>query len=355
MADIWNKYALTKARTHGKPGKQVRPKSVTIDMHSHIAVPKAVAFAKPHLDPMTIPLFKYSTEASRALNQKQDTDRTPNMVMNQDIRLKDMDAQGVDMQLVMPPPPTCYFQLPIELASKALSIANEEVAEYVAKKPDRFCAFGHVPLQDGAAAAKELERIMKDYKFKGVQILTNIDGKEISDPSTAPFWKKAEELGAIVLLHPNGFTGGERLTKHYFSNIIGNPFDTTMALHYLIFDGVLERHPKLKIISVHGGGYLSAYSARIDHAWGARSDVNVVPNAPTSYLKRNVWVDSVVFSNHQLETLVKVFGPDHVVLGTDYPYDMAEEDPVGHICNADFDDSTKAALCGLTAKKLLGL
>jgi len=355
MADNWNHYALTKARQHGKPGKQVRPKSVTIDVHSHIGVPRAQAFAKPHLDPMTIPLFKYSTEATRALNLKQDQDRTPNMVMPQDQRLKDMDNQGVDIQLVMPPPPTAYCQLPIDIADKAIKIVNEEVAEYVSKKPDRFSALGHVPLQDGEAAAKELERIMTQYKFKGAQILTNIDGKEISHPSTAPFWKKAEELGAVILLHPNGFTQGERFVNHYFSNIIGNPFDSTMALHYLIFDGVLERHPNLKIISVHGGGYLSAYSGRIDHAWGARSDVHVLPNPPTTYLKRNVWVDSVVFTNHQLETLVRVFGPDHVVLGTDYPYDMAEEDPVGHICNANFDDSVKAALCGLNAKKLLGL
>lgn len=355
MAETWNKYALTKARTHGKPGPQVRPKSVTIDMHAHISVPRAIAFAKPHMDPMTIPLFKYATDQSRAINAKQDVDRTPNMVKPYDLRLKDMDAQGVDMQLIMPPPPTAYPQLPIDIADKAIKLVNEEMAEYVAGKPDRFCALGHVPMQDGQAAAAELERIMKQYKFKGVQILTNTNGKELSDPQSEPFWKKAEELGAVVLLHPNGFTQGDRFTKHYFSNIIGNPFDSTMALHHLIFDGVFERYPKLKVVSVHGGGYLSAYSGRIDHAWGARADVNVVPLPPTTYLKRNVWVDTVVFTNHQLETLVRVFGPDHVVLGTDYPYDMAEEDPVGHVCNANLDDSAKAAICGLNAKNLLGL
>jgi aminocarboxymuconate-semialdehyde decarboxylase len=209
-------------------------------------------------------------------------------------------------------------------------------------------------MQDGKEAAKELERIMK-MGFKGAQILTNIDGKELSDPSAEPFWQKAEELGAVVLLHPNGFTEGQRLERHYFNNIIGNPFESTMALHYLVFDGVFERYPKLKVISVHGGGYLAAYSGRIDHAWGARSDVKVLPNPPSSYLKRNVWVDTVVFTNHQLETLVKVFGPDHVVLGTDYPYDMAESDPVGHVCNAALDDSAKAAICGGNAQKLLGI
>ena len=101
----------------------------------------------------------------------------------------------------------------------------------------------------------------------------------MSDPAFAPFWKKAEELGALVIIHPNGFTEGQRLSRFYFNNIIGNPLETTIALHYLIFDGVLERHPNLKIFAMHGGGYLGAYSGRIDHAWGARSDCHGRPAA----------------------------------------------------------------------------
>src|SRR5712672_1490177 len=104
--------------------------------------------------------------------------------------------------------------------------------------------------------------------FKGVQILTNVAGQELSDPAFAPFWKKAEEIGAVVLIHPNGFTEARRFARFYFNNVIGNPLETTIALHYLIFDGVLERHPDLKIIAVHGGGFLGAYPGRIDHAWG---------------------------------------------------------------------------------------
>ena len=178
---------------------------------------------------------------------------------------------------------------------------------------------------------KELERCVKQLGFTGVEILTTIAGKELSDPAFAPFWKKAEELGVLVMLHPNGFTEASRLSRFYFNNVLGNPLETTIALHYLIFDGVLERHPKLKILAVHGGGYLGAYSGRIDHAWGARSDSHgALPNPPTSYLKR-IYVDTVVFTPNQLAELVRVFGADHVVLGTDYPYDMAEYDPLGHI------------------------
>ena len=167
--------------------------------------------------------------------------------------------------------------MPVDIAVKAAGMINDGVAEFVAGKPDRFAALGTVPMPDAAAAASELERCMKTLGFKGVQILTNVAGKELSDPAFAPFWAKAEALGAVVLIHPNGFTEAQRLSRFYFNNIVGNPLETTIALHYLIFDGVLERHPNLKIIAVHGGGFLGGYSGRIDHAWGARSDAHGAP------------------------------------------------------------------------------
>jgi aminocarboxymuconate-semialdehyde decarboxylase len=138
--------------------------------------------------------------------------------------------------------------------------------------------------------------------------------------------------------------------------VIGNPFETALALHYLIFDGVLARHPKLKILAVHGAGYLGGYSGRIDHAWGARPDCRAdLPEPPTAYLKR-VYVDSVVFTPHQLKALVEAFGADRVLMGTDYPFDMGEYDPVGHVASVeDFDEKTRAAIAGGNAKRLLGI
>ena len=178
-------------------------------------------------------------------------------------------------------------------------------------------------MPDGNEAAKELERCVGKLGFKGVQVLTNVNGEELSDPAFAPFWKKAEELGALVVIHPNGFTQAERLSRFYFNNVIGNPLETTIALHYLIFDGVLERHPNLKILAVHGGGYLASYAGRIDHAWGARSDCHgYLPHPPTTYLKK-IYFDSVVFTPHQLQELVRLYGADKIVMGTDYPFDMA--------------------------------
>ncbi len=355
MSEPTNNYGLTAARKHGRPGRETRPTSVTIDIHSHAGVPEAAAFAGPHLDLTTIPLAHFASLETKALNRKQDADRTP--VSTQiDLRLAEMDAAGIDIQVVKPPPPQCYFTLPVDIAVPATRMVNDGIAAFVAKRPDRLLGFGTVPLQDGHEAAKELERCTRELGFKGVQILTNVHGRELSDPAFAPFWAKAEELGTLVVIHPNGFTSGERLTRFYFNNVLGNPLETTIALHYLIFDGVLERHPALKILAVHGGGYLGGYSGRIDHAWGARSDAHGdLPKPPGEYLKK-VFFDTIVFTPHQLEYLVKVFGAEKILMGTDFPFDMAEADPLGHIASVEsFDAATCAAIAGGNAKALLGI
>jgi aminocarboxymuconate-semialdehyde decarboxylase len=352
-------YGPTAARTRARPGRDLRPNSTTIDIHSHVSVPAAQALVEPHLDISTIPLAFFSSPQSKIVNARQDLDRRTRMSGSENglsERLRDLDAAGVDLQLVMPAPPQCYYTVPVEIAAKAMQIVNDGLAAYVARAPDRFVALGGVPLQDTTAAVDELERAMRSLGFHGVEILTNVAGKELSDASLAPFWAKADELGALVVIHPNGFTEGKRLSRFYFNNIIGNPLETTIALHYLIFDGVLERHPNLKILAAHGGGYLGSYHGRIDHGWGARDDCRAeLPQPPSHYLKK-VFVDSVVFTPHQLESLVKVFGVDHVLMGTDYPFDMAESDPIGHIASVEtFDAATVAAIAGNNAKRLLGM
>jgi aminocarboxymuconate-semialdehyde decarboxylase len=356
MPQDWNRYGPTAARPPGAtPGRAMRPQSITIDIHSHIAIPQAAEFVKPHLDPATIPLINFATPQTKALNARQDSDRRGLMTGHEE-RLADLDAMGIDLQLVMCPPPQCYYTVPLNTAVKAARIINDGVAAYVAARPDRFVALGTVPMPDGNEAARELERCMTQLGFKGVQILTNVAGKELSDPVFTPFWRKAEELGAVVLIHPNGFTEARRFSRFYFNNVIGNPLETTIALHCLIFDGVLERHPDLKIIAVHGGGFLGAYPGRIDHAWGARGDARGdLPKPPSTYLKK-IYVDTVVFTPEQLTALVATFGIDHVLMGTDYPYDMAEYEPLQHLAaTRSLDDAARAAIAGGNAKRLLGV
>src|SRR5262249_3066077 len=353
MPDQWNKYGPTAARRHRKPGRDVRPKSTTVDIHSHVAIPQAAAFVKAHLDTSTIPLAHFANAETKALSQKQEEDVRAR-ITGYDERLADLDAMGIDLQLVMPPPNQCYYTVALDIAANAERMVNAGLAEYVAGEADRSVVLGSVPKIEGTEASREREGCITPVGMKGPEILTNAAGRPRSEPDYATFWQKAEALGALVVIHPNGFTDARRLKRFYFNNVIGNPLETTIALHYLIFDGVLERYPKLKILTVHGGGYLPAYHGRIDHAWGARSDVHgELPHPPTSYLKK-IYFDSVVFTPHQLAELVRLYGPDRILMGTDYPFDMAEYDPVAHVASVDgLDAATVAAIAGGNARKLL--
>ena len=349
------KHGGAKARQAGARGaaEERRPSTA----HTHVAVPRAAAISSSRIS--TSRPFRsrhFASPETKEINAKQEAD-IRNCMTGYDERFVDMDKMGVDMQLVMPPPPQCYHTVALEYAVPAARMINDGIAEFVAKHKDRFIPSGTVPMQDGNEAAKELERCMKTLGFKGVEILTNVAGQELSDPAFAPFWKKAEELGALVIIHPNGFTEGQRLSRFYFNNVIGNPFETTLALHYLIFDGVLERHPNLKIFAMHGGGYLGAYSGRIDHAWGARSDCHARPAQAADRVSARRSISTPWCSRRcNLKALVKTFGVDHVIMGTDYPFDMLEFDPIGHINSvASFDDSTRAALAGGNLKKLVGI
>ena len=347
-----NRYGPTAARSH--PDTPARLNSTTVDAHAHVHIKAATEYMMPHVDPMRIAMVKHANDETRAVNRKQDEDRMPVAMSDLADRIAVLDAQGISKQLVAPPPPQCYYQSPIEHALKGSQMVNDGLAEWVSGAPDRFAAIGTVPLQDPEASARELERAM-GLGLKGVMLLTNVDGEEIGDDRFEPFWRKAEELGAFVMIHPNGFTEGARFHEYYFSNVLGNPLETTTALHYLIFNGVLERMPDLKIYAVHGGGYLPSYSGRIDHAWGAREDCRgKLKNPPTESLRR-VFFDSVVFTHHQLEYLVKLYGADRILMGSDYPFDMADYDPVGHIATSALTDEEKALVAGGNAVRVLGL
>jgi aminocarboxymuconate-semialdehyde decarboxylase len=355
MSEPTNQYGLTAARAHGRPGRDGRPSSLTVDIHCHVSVPAAADLVRPHLKPD--PRASVYTEETRILTRRQDADRTPHLT-DMALRMRDFDAMGLDAQVISPAPGQCYYGVPPEIGIQAARMINEGVAAIAARLPDRIpAALGSVALQaGGAAAAEELEHCVKILGLKGVEVLAHVGDLELSDPGFEPFWALAESLGAVVFIHPSGFTEPRRFGRFYFSNVIGNPLDTTMALHHLILDGVLERYPDLKIIAAHGGGYLPAYSGRMDHAWGARSDAyGDLPKPPSFYLKK-IYLDTIVFTPWQLAALVDLFGVKRVLLGTDYPYDMGEYDPIGHINSvASLSGEDRAAIAGGNARTLFGI
>lgn len=298
--------------------------------------------------------LQYGSDLTREVNRRQLANLRPKMDSLEE-RLKDMDAMGVDIQAVAVSVYQYYYWADPEVGAKVTRLINEELAEQTSRFPDRFAPLGTVPLQDTEAAVAELRYCVGELGFRGLEINSHVEGSEIADSRLDPFWAEVEKLGAVVVVHTNGHPAKERLQSHNFVNLLGHAFEATLAIAHLIFNGVMERHPNLKIVVVHGGGYLPAYAGRIDHAWRAREDVREgVPNSPGSYLRR-FFFDTMVFEPDQLEFLIDKYGADHVLLGTDYPYDMGEEDPLGLIGRVEgLSQDQIDLIAGGNAARLLG-
>jgi aminocarboxymuconate-semialdehyde decarboxylase len=303
-----------------------------IDVHCHYLNP-AVNQKAAHLNPAQHdPTAVFANDLTNQTNIKQMKDRAPKLT-GIDERLRDMDRMGVDIQAVSPAPYHYFYFTEPGLGAELARDVNEGIASVVAQHPDRFVGLGSVPLQNAELAVKELEYAVRTLGLRGVEINTNVNGLNLTDPQLGleTFFAKANELGTVIFMHPLGFTQGDRLRNHYFNNVIGNPLDTTLAVSHLIFDGVVARYPRIRFIAAHGGGFIAHYWARMDHAWRARPDCRtVIKRKPSSYLEK-FYFDTITFDPRMLRHLIDRYGPEHVLLGTDYPYDMGEDDPRGLI------------------------
>ena len=274
-----------------------------------------------------------------------------------DVRLRDQRARGVDLEILSVMPFTFYYWTDAQFAAQAARLQNDAIGGVVKAHPDHFVGLATVPLQDVQASIAELERAMTDLGLVGVEVCTNVNGRNLDDPDLEPFWDAAEQLGAFIFFHPDRVAGADRLTSHYLINTVGNPIDTTIAIGSLVLGGVLERHPGLnKLCFAHGGGFAPYQAARMDHAWRVRADARrAIRRPPTDFLRWSHF-DTILFHPCTSGFLARRFGAGQVLLGTDYPFDMQPDEAVGRVnATPNLSDDERTAILGGNAARLLGL
>jgi aminocarboxymuconate-semialdehyde decarboxylase len=245
-----------------------------------------------------------------------------------DLRLSIMDQQGVDMQVLSPAGSYFFYWMPATESLEYARWLNDQLAEAVAKYPNRLVALASVPMQDSAKAAAELERAVTKLGLRGAEIASNISGRYLDDPGFEPFWRAAEALDALIFVHPNQVVGADRMSDYNLANLIGNPTDTSLTFAKLIFGGVLERFPRLKFLLAHAGGFLPYTWGRLERGYRIQDSVAAkISKPPSEYVKR-LHFDTITHSRMALEYLIENFGAEQVLMGSDYPYDMGEPEPV---------------------------
>ena len=324
---VWWCLEAGPVRAQEKPAVK---KAIAVDIHCHISTPEVEPLVRDLLTPEKDPFIRFATAETQQINRQQFAALLPKLTDPQE-RLKDMDRMGIAIQAISPGPNQFYYWTDGELGLKLARMQNDRVAEIVRSHPDRFVGMGTLPLQDTEKAVRELERVVKELGFHAVEISSNVAGIDLDDPRFEPFWAKVQELDVLVFIHPVGFTDAARMKDYYLNNIIGQPLEEAVFVSRLIFSGVLERYPNLKIVVGHGGGYLPYYPGRMDHAYKVRPECRKhISRPPSEYLKK-LYFDTIVYQEPSLEYLMRYAGSDHVLLGTDYPFDMGETDPVGFI------------------------
>lgn len=273
-----------------------------------------------------------------------------------DVRLADMDRQRVDVQLISVPPSNFFYHLPGEVTAAFARASNDALAATVADRPDRFQMFATIPLQDPVATLVELRRVSGLPGMRGVEIGTNVDGVNLDDPRLEPLWSASAEHDLPIWIHPDQRTiaGADRLADYYLQNLIGNPLETTIAVGALTFGGVMERHPSLRVGLVHGGGFVPYQIGRWRHGWEVRpeSRVRLVESSPEVLLGR-FYFDSLTHDPRSLRDLGERFSWTNVVLGSDYPFDMGPEDPVGELASLELSEDDSWAVRQGNAERFL--
>jgi aminocarboxymuconate-semialdehyde decarboxylase len=274
----------------------------------------------------------------------------------EDVRLKDMDDTGVTMQVLSTIPVLFNYWAKAADGLETSRFFNDHIAECVTKEPDRFIGIGTVPLQDVDLAIKEMERCVKELKMPGLEIGSNINGKNLSEKEFFPFYEAAEKLGCALFVHPWEMMGEKEMMKYWLPWLVGMPAETSRAICSMIFGGVFEKFPKLRVAFAHGGGSFPFTIGRIKHGFDVRPDLVAIDNDvdPKKYLGR-FWFDSLVHDEDALNYLINLAGDEKICLGSDYPFPLGEHHPGKMIEEMKLAEPVKEKLLYRNAKDWLNI
>jgi aminocarboxymuconate-semialdehyde decarboxylase len=328
----------------------------TIDIHAHAIVPAALTeMAASHPDHGPT-LVEDGGRRYLLYPGRERLGPLPDGIFEPEIRLADMDLQRVDLQVIAIPPPNFHYHVPPEVGADFASIQNDALIALSDSQPDRFHLFATLPLQDIAASISEIDRVAGHQRVRGVQVGSNINGTDVDDPALEPVWAELERRNLPVWFHSDqrSIAGADRLQTYYLQNLIGIPLESTIAAAKLVFGGVLDRHPDLRFGFTHGGGFSPYQLGRWEHGWTVRPEpkVNIAETGPRHFYG-TMFFDSLTHDALSLELLGRRVGWDHVVLGSDYPFDMASTDPVAGVEAVELSAADRALVLEGTAQRFL--
>jgi aminocarboxymuconate-semialdehyde decarboxylase len=273
---------------------------------------------------------------------------------NPEEKLRAMDRKGLDVSVLSPPPTLFYYWADAQQGAKIARLINDGIAEFVTTNSDRFRAVATVPMQDTDAAIAELERVVSTYGFQAVEVGTSVEDTQLADTRYRPFLRRAAELGVLVLTHPY-YVGAKRgLEDYYLTNLIGNPYDSTVMVANLMFSGTLDELPSLKLCVVHAGGFAPYQIGRFEHGYRVRPECRAKAQTSPIQLIRRLYFDTITFNPQALRYLIDLVGEDKVMLGTDAPFDMGDETPLTSIGSVPgLTDKEREAILSGTASELM--
>lgn len=326
-----------------------------VDFHTHIIPENFPNFTKKYEDDRWPTLEKTCSCGANIMVQSKVFREVTDQVWSPEKRIEDMDREGVDIQVLSPIPVTFSYWAEPRAAEEMAKIQNDFIAETVKQYPNRFIGLGTVPMQDVDVAIREMERCIKELDLKGIEIGTNVNGKNLDDPAYIDFFKKAEEWEVPLFVHPWETLGKERMPRHNFMYTVGMPSETALAAASLINGGVMEKFPNLKICFAHGGGSFPYILPRLDQGWNVWPHLRKINKPPSHYAKK-FYFDSLNYDPKNLHYLIDRFGYEKIVMGSDYPF-LLQEIPPGKVIDetAGLTDKVRKRILGLNALEFLNM